>query len=93
MLENPHRAYANQLSVIGVAESVQGYMGGQCSDDGAIFVGNPATFSETDIGFINAIKARYYKLVRIDWVYGQENARTHMYLHALSSPTQQSQEC
>lgn len=51
-------------------------MGGQCSDDGAIFVGNPATFSETDTGFINAIKARYYKLVRIDWVYGQEDALT-----------------
>lgn len=52
----------NQNS-LDVVQSVKGYMGGQCSDDGAIFVGDPAKFSETDTGFINAIKARYYKLV------------------------------
>jgi hypothetical protein len=39
------------------------FIGGHCTDDGSIFVGNPATFVNTTDGFVAAIKARYTMLV------------------------------
>lgn len=40
------------------------FVGGHCTDDGSIFVGNPATFVNTTDGFVAAIKKRYTTIVR-----------------------------
>ncbi|EIN04230.1 carboxyesterase [Punctularia strigosozonata HHB-11173 SS5] len=38
------------------------FVGGHCTDDGSIFVGDPATFTNTTDGFVSAIKKRYTML-------------------------------
>ncbi|KAG8983449.1 hypothetical protein FRB94_008427 [Tulasnella sp. JGI-2019a] len=58
----PSRLITSPAKFNEVTKHVTGFMGGQCTDDGAIFVGNPATFQENETGFVAAIKARYYKL-------------------------------
>jgi hypothetical protein len=38
------------------------YVGGHCTDDGSIFVGNPVTFVNTTAGFVAALRKRYTTL-------------------------------
>ena len=41
------------------------FLGGQCTDDGSIFVGSPATFVNTTDGFVAALRKRYTTMVRV----------------------------
>lgn len=53
--------YPSRLVAQGKIQKVD-YLGGHCTDDGSIFVGDPAYLANTTEGFVAAIKRRYTTL-------------------------------